>query len=161
LQHFSLDDPRTANLVREAGALSAPVVIDAFPDGDWLMQGFDPLAFARLCNQCPETRIVVAHFGGHHVIDCMMLAKRISNMYFDLSYSLLYYRGSAVTANMTYAMRSLKHRRVFYGSDYPDRSVRETLSGSIAVLSEAGFGREELDRILYLNAEEFYGWQDS
>jgi predicted TIM-barrel fold metal-dependent hydrolase len=160
LQKYSIDDQRTHALIREAGALSVPVIIDAFPDGDWIMQGFDPVAFARLCKACPTTRIVVAHLGGHHAIDCMMLAKRLPNMHFDFSYSLLYFRGSSVTTDLTYVMRSMRFKRIFYGSDYPDRAVKDTLAESLAILEQAGFGTDEIDRVLYGNAKDFFGCND-
>lgn len=147
---------RATALVREAGKLGMPVVIDAFPDGDWLMRGFEPLDFAALAKACPKTRIVAAHMGGHRVLDFMMLAKRVPNLYLDCSYALLYYRTSSVPADMIYAMRSLRFQRVFYGSDYPDRPADVTLRESLQLLR--GVEPEQLDRLLYRNAEEFFPW---
>ena len=158
LQRYALEDKRTLSLIREAGALGVPVVIDAFPDGDWLAQGFDPLAFGRIARACSKTRIVAAHMGGHRVLDMMMLAKRIPNLYFDSSYALLYYRTSSVPGDMVYAMRSMRFSRVFYGSDYPDRPLDESLVASLAVLRRHGVTGADLDKILYRNAEEFFGW---
>ena len=109
---------------------------------------------------CPDTRIVVAHMGGHHVLDLMMLAKRIPNMYFDTSYTLLYYRGSAVIQNIVYAMRSMRFERIFYGSDYPDRSIKDTVDGSYNLLKEYGLSEDEITKILYTNAKEFLDWMN-
>ena len=103
LQEFSIEDERVEKLVNFAGEIGAPVLIDAFPDGTHLMQGFTPLAYAKLAKRCPGTRIIIAHMGGHYVLDFMMLAKRLTNVYFDCSYSLLYYQGSSVPKNMVYA----------------------------------------------------------
>ena len=161
LQRYPLEDRRTLALVRAAGKLGVPVVIDAFPDGDWLMQGFDPLAFARLARACPDARIVVAHMGGHRVLDFMMIAKRVPNLFFDASYALLYYRASSVPGDMAYAMRSLRFSRVFYGSDHPDRPLDESLAASLRVFKQNGIEGKDLERILYRNAEEFFGWTAS
>lgn len=158
LQRYPIEDRRTIALVRAAGDLGVPVVIDAFPDGDWLLQGFDPLAFARLARACPDARIVAAHMGGHHVLDLMMIAKRAPNLFFDTSYALLYYRTSSVPGDMAYAMRSLRFSRVFYGSDYPDRTLDESLDASLRVFKDNGITGNDLERILYRNAEEFFGW---
>ena len=160
LQHYPIDSESTIRLVRHAGDLNLPVIICGFPDGDWLMQGSTVLRYAHLAKECPQTKIIVAHMGGHYVIDLMMLAKRIPNLYLDTSYSLLYYRGSAVVKNLTYAMRSMKFKRVFYGSDYPDRSIVDTLTQSVAVLQDNGFNQEEIDQLLYRNAKEFFEWFD-
>jgi predicted TIM-barrel fold metal-dependent hydrolase len=160
LQRFSATDSRTLNLVRMAGDLEIPVIIDAFPDGDWLTQGFNPLDFAALGRACPRTRIVIGHMGGHRVLDFMMLAKRIPNLFFDLSFSLLYYRGSSVCQDIIYAIRSMKGQRIFYGSDYPDRPLGETLAESVAVLQAGGLSPDLMERVLYVNAKEFFGWND-
>jgi len=160
LQKFDMLDPRVSRLVALAGEMQLPVLIDAFPDGDWLLDGFSPLAFAKLARECPGTRIIIAHLGGHHCIDLMMLAKRIPNIWFDLSYSLLYYAGSSVVADLMYCCKSLRYSRVFYGSDYPDRPVDVTLEASLRIFADHGVKDEALDALLWKNAADFYGWTD-
>lgn len=158
LQQFDMLDPMVIRLVALAGEMQLPVLIDAFPDGDWLLNGFSPLAFADVARKCPGTRIIIAHLGGHHCIDFMMLAKRIPNIWFDLSYSLLYYAGSSVVADLMYCCKSLHFNRVFYGSDYPDRPVDVTLDASLKVFADHGVMGESLDALLWRNAAEFFGW---
>jgi predicted TIM-barrel fold metal-dependent hydrolase len=158
LQGFAVDDPQTSALVKAAGELNVPVLIDAFPDGTHLLQGFSAIKYALLARECPQTRIIWAHMGGHHVLDFMMLAKRLPNVYLDFSYSLLYYQTSAVPQNMVYAMRSLKFERIFYGSDYPDRSIAETLKFTLDYLLDSGLSEEEITRVMGLNAQQFFGW---
>lgn len=160
LQGFEVDDERTVRLVQNAGEMNVPVLIDAFPDGTHLMHGFSPIKYALLAQRCPKTRIIWAHMGGHHVIDFMMLAKRLQNVYFDFSYSLLYFQNSSVPNDMVYAMRSMKFKRIFYGSDYPDRTISASLDGTLDYLSGQGLDKEDLDKIMGLNAMEFFGWSD-
>jgi predicted TIM-barrel fold metal-dependent hydrolase len=161
LQEHPVDSEATIELVRYAGQLGVPVLIDAFPDGTHLMQGFEPLRYAVVARECPGTRIIWAHMGGHFVLDFMMLAKRLPNVYMDMSYSLLYFRGSSVPMNMVYAMRSMRFDRIFYGSDYPDRSLRESLQSSIEVLRANGVGEPDLHKLLAGNACQFFGWSES
>jgi predicted TIM-barrel fold metal-dependent hydrolase len=158
LQRFALDDPDAHRLVAAAAELNVPVLIDAFPDGDWLMNGFDPIAFARLAKANPNARIIIAHFGGHYCLDLMMIAKRLPNVWFDLSYSLLYYAGSPVVDNLLYCCRSMKYRRIFYGSDYPDRPIGFTLDQSLKVFAEHSIEGEDLGALIWQNAAEFFGW---
>jgi predicted TIM-barrel fold metal-dependent hydrolase len=158
LQQFDLDHPSVCRLVGFAGEIGVPVLIDAFPDGDWLMMGFDPLAFARLARACPRTRIIIGHFGGHHCIDFMMLAKRLPNVWFDLSYSLLYYAGSPVVSNLLYCCRSMKYRRIMYGSDYPDRDIASSVRMSLETFDSFDIAEQDLDRLLVNNALECFGW---
>jgi len=158
LQGFGVDDDQTVRLVRYAGEMNVPVLIDAFPDGTHLMDGFSPLKYGALAKQCPKTRIIWAHMGGHYVIDFMMLAKRLPNVSMDLSYSLLYYQGSSVPGDMMYAMGSMKFARIFYGSDYPDRSIGTTLRMSLQLLRSQGVSEENVAKIMGGNAQEFFGW---
>lgn len=159
LQDYQVNHNRTVALVRQAGELGAPTLIDAFPDGDWLLQGHTILDYAHLARACENTKLIIAHMAGHKVLDAMMIAKRTPNIYFDTSYSLLYYRGSSIPADMVYAMRSMRFKRIFYGSDYPDRGMKETVDDSIRVMREHNVGETELDAILYQNALEFMPWQ--
>jgi predicted TIM-barrel fold metal-dependent hydrolase len=103
---------------------------------------------------------VVAHFAGHRCIDLMMLMKRTPNLWADLSYSLLYYRGSSVVQDLLYASRSLRCERVLYGSDAPDRPVKESLVAARALFDEYGLDEGEQRRLLHLNARELLGWTD-
>jgi len=155
LQEFQIDDERTVKFVRFAGELGVPVLIDAFPDGTHLMQGFDPVKYANLACKCPQTKMIWAHMGGHYVLDFMMLAKRLPNVYMDTSYSLLYYRGSSIVKNMIYSMRSMRFERIFYGSDYPDRPVRESLDHSVEIFRTYGLCDDEINKILSLNILSF------
>jgi predicted TIM-barrel fold metal-dependent hydrolase len=158
LQNFDLDDPAVCRLVGFAGEIKTPVLIDAFPDGDWLMMGFDPLAFARLAKNCSKTQIIIGHFGGHHCIDFMMLAKRLPNIWFDFSYSLLYYKGSPVMHNLLYCCRSMNYRRIFYGSDYPDRSIKATVQQTLGIMDAHGVEGSNLNQLMAENAMEFFNW---
>jgi predicted TIM-barrel fold metal-dependent hydrolase len=61
---------------------------------------------------------------------------------------------------MIYAMQSMKFERVFYGSDYPDRTIRETLESSIQEFKERNVSVEDIQKIFYQNAKEFFKWTD-
>ncbi len=158
LQAYPVNHPKTQGLVQHAGTLGVPVIADAFPDGEWLLQGQSMLDFGRLARACPDTNIVAAHIGGHEVLQLTMVAKRCPNLFVDVSFSLLYYRGSSVPADICYALRSLRFKKVFYGSDYPDRGLTETLDSSVTLLREHGVSKENLQALLHDNADEFFSW---
>lgn len=160
LHDFSLDDPKTIDLVRMAGLFSLPVLIDAFPDGSYLMSGFDPLSYSRLALACPDTKIIWAHMGGYRVLDFLMLSKRLPNVFLDFSYSLLYFEGSSVVQDIIFAMKSLKFKKVFYGSDYPDRSINISLNKTLEIFYKYGLIEEEIKKIMGENIKSFFGWKD-
>ena len=61
LQRYSLKNSRVEELSKIAGKLNVPVLIDAFPDGTHLMQGFSPLNYSNLALACPETKKIRTH----------------------------------------------------------------------------------------------------
>jgi predicted TIM-barrel fold metal-dependent hydrolase len=160
LQEFNIDHKSVYELVRYAGELNIPVLFDAFPDGTHLIQGFSSIKYAELAKLCPETKFIWAHMGGHYVLDFMMLAKRLPNVYMDTSYSLLYYRDSSVIEDMVYAIRSMKFNRIFYGSDYPDRSIEDSKNSSIKIFKKFGLNDNEITTIMSTNAQNFFKWTD-
>jgi predicted TIM-barrel fold metal-dependent hydrolase len=157
LNQFKVDDPRVIKLVQKAGELNIPMLIDAFPDGNFLMEGFDYRAYSNLALACPSSKMIWAHSGGQHCLDFMMMCRRLPNVYMDISYTYLYFRGSAVTQNMNYVMRSMRFKKLFYGSDYPDRSLKETLDLTLNEMEQIGLTESEKSAILYDNFKDFLG----
>lgn len=151
LQKYRPDDAACIALVRRAGERGWPVVIDCFPDGHWLLDGLDVRQYGRLAQQAPDARVVVAHAAGHHCLDLLMIAKRVPNLWFDLSYSLLYYDGPTIE-NIFYAMRSIRHERVCFGTDYPDRSLAVSVQRSLDLFEQHGLTGEARDKVLRGNA---------
>lgn len=158
LQRYSLKNSRVEELSKIAGKLNVPVLIDAFPDGTHLMQGFSPLNYSNLALACPETKFIWAHMGGHYVLDFMMLAKRLENVYMDLSYSLLYYKENSTINDIIYSMKSMKFNKIFYGSDYPDRSIMNSYKMSENILKRHGLNDIELGKVFFSNSNNFFNW---
>jgi predicted TIM-barrel fold metal-dependent hydrolase len=153
MQKYRPDDAACIALVRRAGELNMPALIDCFPDGDWLMAGLTVLQYATLAREAPQARVIVAHASGHHCIDLLMLAKRVPNLWFDVSYSLLYY-GSPVVEALFYCLRSIRYERVNFGTDYPDRPLQTSVEMSIALLDKHGVTGEAREKLLWKNAHE-------
>lgn len=153
LQKYRPDDPACIALVQLAGELGLPVLLDCFPDGEWLMAELTVLHYARLAKQAPQTRIIVAHAAGHHCIDLLMLAKRIPNLWFDVSYSLLYY-DSPVVESLFYCLKSIRYERVLFGTDYPDRPLKTSVEMSLALLDRFSVTGDARDKLLWKNAQE-------
>ncbi len=151
IQKYRPDDAACIALVQRAGELQMPVLIDCFPDGDWLMAGLNVLQYATLARAAPQTKVIVAHAAGHHCIDLLMLAKRVPNLWFDVSYSLLYY-GSPVVEALFYCLKSIRYERVNFGTDYPDRDLKTSIEMSLALLDKHGVTGEAREKLLWKNA---------
>lgn len=147
------DDDACIAVVRRAAEFGFPVLVDCFPDGNWLMAGLNVLQYATLARKAPDTAVIVAHAAGHHCLDLMMLAKRVKNLWFDISYSMLYYQSPIVEA-IFYAMESIRFERVLFGTDYPDRPLKASIEGSMALMDRFGVCGIAREKLLWRNASE-------
>ncbi|MFQ5647447.1 MAG: amidohydrolase family protein [bacterium] len=159
LDGYLIDSDTTITLVKEAGQLDMPVMIDCFPDGKNLSRGNTPETFARLAEQAPDTRIAIGHAGGHRILDALMVAKYYKNLYLDLSYTLLYYRNSTVTENIAYTIKCSRAQRIFWGSDYPDRPYERTVSLTKKEFERMDLSTTTLQQIETNNVKAFLGWK--
>lgn len=153
IQGYKPDDDACISVVRLAGEMDMPVLLDCFPDGDWLMAGLNVLSYAALAREAPDTKIIVAHAAGHHCLDLLMLAKRVKNLWFDVSYSLLYY-DAPVLKSLFYALASIRYERVLFGTDYPDRPLKTSVQKSLALMDKFGVTGEAREKLLWKNALE-------
>jgi predicted TIM-barrel fold metal-dependent hydrolase len=152
LQKYQLHDSACVAVLQRAGEVNFPVVIDCFPDGDWLMAGLSVVQYAELAKAAPNTYLIVAHAGGHHCLDLLMLMKRVPNLWIDLSYSLLYYDSPVIDA-LFYCMKSLRYDRVLFGTDYPDRSLPVSVKASLELFDRFGVVGEPREKVLWKNAQ--------
>lgn len=157
LYGIPVSDSRTTDIVRLAGTLGIPVLIDAFFDWALLSQGTEAAHFGQLAERSPDTRICVAHMAAPHVTTALMMARAIPNLFLDVSFSCLYYRGSSVTMDICYGVRSLRGRKIMYGSDYPDRPMLETIEDTIVEFTKAEVSMELQQRVLLDNFSIFMG----
>lgn len=154
---YRVDDDACVLLVREAGKLNMPVMIDAFPDGRSVLLGNTVEAFARLADRAPEARIAIGHAAGHNVLDALMLAKSFTNVYLDLSYTLLYYRTSSIPQDIAYSITSMKGDRIFWGTDYPDRPYELSVGMCLDELGKMDLPSNIRQSVLESNVKGFLG----
>mgnify|MGYP001235721398 CR=1 FL=1 len=155
LNKYELLSKKTIKIVSFAGEVNIPVVIDAFPDGNSIMNKFNVSDYGYLANKCPNTNIIAAHMGGIYLLEMLLVAKRCPNLFLNTAYTLLYFRESSIAKDLIYAINSLKSKKIFYGSDYPDREFNKTI-----ILTKKEFSKYKLSQIyqnniFYQNAKNF------
>jgi len=157
LHGYCIECPQCVELIKLAGDLSLPVLIDCFPAGKNIVLGNSPRSVGRIAEQAQKTRIAIGHAGGHQLLDAMMIVKHYELVFADLSFTLLYYRNSHVQKDIPYFLESMKYKRVFWGTDYPDRTYKNTVELSIRELDQMGVTGEKRALLLSGNASLFLG----
>ncbi len=156
LHSYNIESPECLEIAKFAGTLEMPVIVCGFMDGIALKLGNLPESFGRFADKCPETKIMMAHAGGHKIIDSLMVMKSCPNLYLDLSFTLLYYRNCpAIMEEIKYAIKSSKAKRIMWGTDYPDRPYAETCELSIKEFRKMDLSLEIESEILVSNPYEF------
>lgn len=147
LQNFSLNDPCLIPLLQKAADLALPAIFDTFPNGTGMEKSF-PLLIDGIAGAVPGARIILAHFGGYKLWDALFVAKAHANIFVDLSYTLLYFRGSSLERDLEFAVKNLGSHRCIYGSDHPEMELNKTFDASLEVLNRYQLSSRDMDNIL-------------
>lgn len=126
-QH-NLDHPGVEKLIRVAQTHRLPVLICSFPDGSWGRLRLELEDFAKLADAHPDLNFVWMHSGGHKIIDAVFLAKRRPNVILDLSFLVNYFPFGPVADAISFAIWSMRGRRMIFGSDYPEFSTTSAMN---------------------------------
>jgi len=126
LQQVTIDHPKVKEALAWASDRDLPVVFDAFPYGDDLCNpAIHPAAYTATANAPGSPRMILAHAGGYKVLEAFLAAKACRNIYLDVSFTPVYFRGASVADDLAFVCSRLPVGRVLYGSDFPYVPVGE------------------------------------
>jgi len=159
-QHVALNDPTWCELLTLAGKLGLPVNLHVTDPRSRMFPGRveTPLGdFVRLAREFPQTRFILAHWGGGLAFDAEDRALR--NIYYDTAASPLMY-DPGVWSRVVEAVGS---ERILFGSDYPlilfpQREAVPGFAGILQELAEAELDTEQAEAILAGNTAALLGW---
>jgi predicted TIM-barrel fold metal-dependent hydrolase len=124
MQGFCLRNPHVWRVLREAGILGVPVLIDAML-GDFSTLYFKagPLSlntvedYSLLPVVAASTTLILAHMGGLYRFREIMEVATAANVYLDVSYSLVTIAGELGPAKLAKYFRVLGTEKFLFGSD--------------------------------------------
>jgi predicted TIM-barrel fold metal-dependent hydrolase len=155
LGEYSLKNKQLYNLLKKVDQCNLNVIIDAFPDGNSLISGFNVKDYADLAIQFPNINFIWAHMGGVKIFEFLLVAKRLNNVFLDFSYSLLYFKESSIEEDIVFAFNSLKYEKIMFGSDFPDRSLDKTLKEIKKIFKKHKLKQKNINKLMYHNAIKF------
>jgi predicted TIM-barrel fold metal-dependent hydrolase len=156
LSQFGYDDARLVDTFRAANRRRLAVFlctyfhaeIKSFPDSDPLY------AVARTLKSAPDTRLVLLHGGTVELMRWMQFARHTPSILFDISFTLMRYRGSSIDADLAWIFDGF-HDRTCIGTDHPEYGHAE-VSLRFQQLSERS-RPEAVRKIGGLNLARFLG----
>lgn len=157
-QH-NLSHPGVEKIIGVANQFNRPVLICSFPDGTWGRLQLDLEDFGKLADKHPDVNFVWMHSGGHRVLDAMFLAKRRPNVFLDLSFLVNYFPFGPVADAISFAIWSMKGKRMMFGSDYPEfhpTSAYGALSEHLKRIPSDQLRRVDIEGLLYGTAHTLF-----
>jgi len=126
-QEFTLDHPGVFHILDYLAYHELPITIDCLPIFKFvnLDERNFPNAFDKLAKSNPSTNIIIAHMGGHRLMDAFGVARGNPNIFLEVSYTFHFYRGSSIEDNMAFAIKNIDSERVIYGSDHPSIGIKD------------------------------------
>lgn len=104
----------------------------------------------------PQKKFIIAHAGGAKILDYFMHTRKINNMYYDLSLTLGYFKGSSVWKDVKHFVKYVSSDRIMYGSDYPYYDPKTQLKRLYKLLEKAAKTERDIRNILYNTTETLY-----
>lgn len=138
-------------LIKKASELRIPVLIDAFPYGQGMFKRQEIELISILAESVPKAQFIVAHAGGHRLFDAFMVAKSNYNIFLDISFTLHYYKGTSIEADLKFVICKIGAERVIYGSDHPTVPLLTAFEETMSFLDQCGLSDKEIDCILGKN----------
>ena len=158
IDRYPLSDARVERIVEHASFFGLPISICSFWDGLWNQYGLTIESYGDLADKFPNAKFNWCHFGGIKVLEFMMMLRRRSNVYADISLTQHYFFGGSIREDLIYSIESLKGKRILFGSDYPNSNFSTICESWSSIMSRIDIAnRADIQRkIDFENAIELY-----
>ncbi len=104
----------------------------------------------------PQKKFIIAHAGGAKILDYFLHTRKINNIYYDLSLTLGYFKGSSVWKDVKHFVKYTPSDRIMYGSDYPYYEPNQQLNRLQKIIDKLKLGDHPQQNILYNTANSLY-----
>lgn len=104
----------------------------------------------------PQRKVIMAHSGSLDFLKCMMLTRYLPNVFYDYSFTQSFFKNTHLRMDLIDFLRRTPNR-VMWGSDRPSFKESITLEDFISLAKEANLLEDQIQDVLYNNAENVYG----
>jgi predicted TIM-barrel fold metal-dependent hydrolase len=130
------------------------IVIDCFYYGSSLETHTNLELSIFIAKYFKDKKILLAHGGGHKVLEYMLYTRDLKNVYYDFSLSSNYLQNTSARIDIVNFIK-FNSLKVFFGSDYPDFTVSNSIDIYNQLMIEAKLDEEQKKRIYYSNVLNF------
>jgi predicted TIM-barrel fold metal-dependent hydrolase len=153
-QGFTIEHTRgVIALAEQAAAHRVPVLIDAFPYGDTYFKIQEVRLIHEVAQAVPQAQIIMAHSGGIHVMDALMVVKGNRNVVVDVSFTPFWFAGSTVYSDLVFVLRKIGASRILHGSDSPEVPLARAVEDTRSLCAQCGFSDSDQQLIFSGNIQ--------
>ena len=114
-------------------------------------------AIDAIAIKCPDTKIVLLHGGGGHLLDIYEIVRMREKLLLDVSFTIMRYAGSSIDLDIGFLCRTLD-LRLTVGSDFPEYTPAQAKQQLLKIAPD--LPQEKLENICFRNLEKlFQDWQ--
>jgi len=130
------------------------IIIDCFYYGSSLVNHINLELSIYIAKKFSNTKILLAHGGGHKVLEYMLYTRDLQNIYYDFSLSSNYLRNTSLKKDMINFIK-FNYKKVFFGSDYPDFTIKQSIDTYSEFITEANLHTSTIENVYSANILRF------
>jgi predicted TIM-barrel fold metal-dependent hydrolase len=161
-QKFHPMDPAVCKIYAKAEEWGVPLIFHTATAQapDIPLRYANPILFDDVANAFPDLKIIMAHLGHPWQRECIVMARKHRNVYMELSAN--FYRPWSLYNALLLAMEWGQSEKIFFGTDWPYTTARETMAGlrGLNQFAKGGNPRipdEVIEGIIYRDALAILG----
>lgn len=129
------------------------IIIDCFYYGSNLKNHINLELAIFIAKHFNNTKILLAHGGGHKVLEYMLYTRDLKNIHYDFSFTLAYLKDSSIWVDFIKFFK-FNENRILFGSDYPEFKINYMKSCYDEVIKKA-LNKNDSELIEKLNYQNF------
>lgn len=126
------------------------IIIDCFYYGSNLKTHTNLELSIYIAKHFKDKKIILAHGGGHKVLEYMLYTRDLKNIYYDFSLTSNYLQNTSARQDILNFIK-FNYKNVFFGSDYPDFTIKKSIDTYIKLLYDAELNDEQKEGIFANN----------
>lgn len=137
-------------LYEKAQKHNIPIILQ-YGGGSASIEFYTPYDIYNVANVFPDLKIAISHGGWPQTMAMIHEAYAHKNVYLSPD---VYFVGFPGSQDYVYAAKTILKNQIMFGSAFPaGNDLRDVITGYM----NSGLSDEELERVLYTNAAEFFG----
>ena len=150
-------DERCLATIQDAGNAGLVVFLDTLFRQKKVITRHPADIIDAIAIECPQTKIVLLHGGGSHLLEMFEIVRMREKLLLDISFTILRYAGSSIDLDISFLCQTLD-QRLTVGSDFPEYTPFQAKEQLFKLTPN--LAPEKLENICFRNLEKlFQDWQ--